>query len=193
MNIFEEIKSHVSMIDVARNYGLSLKKAGSRYKALCPFHKEDTPSLVIYEYSFCCYGCHTAGDAIKFVALLFNISNLEAAKKINDDFRIGLDIEGSKPTVLNTEESFKRDFMNGIHIWRNEALKTLSDLFQAISKILKCYDMETAWDDEEFPAYVQLKADLDRWTDTLIHGNAEEWFYVYKELTQKGVKIIETK
>lgn len=56
-----------------------LRKLGSRYTALCPFHNEDTPSFVIYpDNSFYCFGCQAHGDVIDFMKLLKNFDFKEA-------------------------------------------------------------------------------------------------------------------
>ena len=60
-----------------------LRRTGTRHIALCPFHKEKTPSFTIYpNNSFYCFGCHKGGDAIYFVMSLRECSFLEAIKHI---------------------------------------------------------------------------------------------------------------
>lgn len=56
----------------------------------CPFHKEKTPSLRVYEHGFYCFGCGAGGDIINFTARLFTLSNHEAAEKLDSDFGLGL-------------------------------------------------------------------------------------------------------
>ena len=48
---------------------ISLKRAGSNLKGLCPFHSEKTPSFTVYpaDNSFYCFGCGVGGNAITFV------------------------------------------------------------------------------------------------------------------------------
>ena len=48
---------------------VSLKRAGSNLKGLCPFHNEKTPSFTVYpaENSFYCFGCGVGGNAITFM------------------------------------------------------------------------------------------------------------------------------
>lgn len=48
---------------------ISLKRAGSNLKGLCPFHSEKTPSFTVYpqDNSFYCFGCGAGGDAISFI------------------------------------------------------------------------------------------------------------------------------
>lgn len=86
-SIYEQIKSLVTMDAVARHYGFEPNRS---HCIVCPFHREDTASLRIYENSFYCFGCGVGGDVIKFVSMLCNIGNSQAAIRINEDFGLGL-------------------------------------------------------------------------------------------------------
>ena len=57
-NVFAEIKSMLSMQEVARFYGLEMNRAGM---ACCPFHNDKNPSLKVYDDHFYCFGCGAAG------------------------------------------------------------------------------------------------------------------------------------
>ena len=59
------IDDNISIIDVAKSYGLEIKND----KCLCPFHDEENASLVFYPKtnSFFCFGCRKGGDVIEFV------------------------------------------------------------------------------------------------------------------------------
>ena len=48
---------------------VSLKRAGSNLKGLCPFHNEKTPSFTVYpaDNSFYCFGCGVGGNVITFI------------------------------------------------------------------------------------------------------------------------------
>ncbi|MRI83914.1 MAG: DNA primase [Nitratiruptor sp.] len=79
----ERLKSLVDIVDVIGNY-IELKKAGSNYKALCPFHDEKTPSFVVSpsRQRFHCFGCGVGGDVIQFVMEYEKLSYPEAIEKI---------------------------------------------------------------------------------------------------------------
>ena len=87
LNVFEEIKERLPMLDVVKFYGLQVGRSGM---ACCPFHNDKTPSMKIYPDHFYCFGCGESGDGTGFVAKLFGISQLEAAKKISYDFGLNL-------------------------------------------------------------------------------------------------------
>jgi len=79
----EQLKSVVDIVDVVGNY-IELKKAGSTYKALCPFHDEKTPSFVVspQRQMFHCFGCGVGGDAIRFVMEYEKLTFSEAVEKL---------------------------------------------------------------------------------------------------------------
>jgi len=68
----QEIKTRLSIDEAVNHYlpGVQLQKKGSRLWALCPFHREKTPSFCIYPAtnSFFCFSCHTGGDQIDLVS-----------------------------------------------------------------------------------------------------------------------------
>ena len=63
-----------------------LKRAGSTYKGLCPFHNERTPSFTVYPNtnSFYCFGCKNGGDAVTFIKNAENLDYMEAVKLLAD-------------------------------------------------------------------------------------------------------------
>jgi len=62
-------RANEDIVDVIRGYLPELKKAGKNWVALCPFHKEKTPSFGVVESKdfYYCQGCGASGDAVGFV------------------------------------------------------------------------------------------------------------------------------
>lgn len=82
MNLFEIVKQTVSSRQAAESFGLSVSRNGM---ALCPFHEDSSPSLLLDERYYC-FGCHATGDVIDFTARLLGIGKQEAAKKLAENF-----------------------------------------------------------------------------------------------------------
>ena len=72
--LVEAIKDRSDIVDLIGTY-VSLKRAGSNYNGLCPFHSERTPSFTVFpdNQSFFCFGCEAGGDAFTFVMRTENL------------------------------------------------------------------------------------------------------------------------
>ncbi len=81
--IIREIADKNDIYDVV-SQTVSLKKAGSSYIGLCPFHNEKTPSFSVSSKRgiFKCFGCGEGGDVIGFVMKNENLSFVEAVQKL---------------------------------------------------------------------------------------------------------------
>ena len=80
-NVIEEIKQKNSVIDVISNY-VTLKRSGSNYTGLCPFHNEKTPSFMASDAKqiFHCFGCGVGGDVVTFIRRIENLEYVDALK-----------------------------------------------------------------------------------------------------------------
>jgi len=78
-----EVQRATDIVQVIGEY-LPLKKAGSRYKALCPFHDEKTPSFMVNPTTqlFYCFGCHKGGNVFTFVMAQEKVDFPEALKML---------------------------------------------------------------------------------------------------------------
>ncbi|NPV37996.1 DNA primase [Brevinematales bacterium NS] len=92
-HIRDRILSKVSLVDVMEREGIKLVRRGRQYTALCPFHKEKTPSFSVNneEGLYYCFGCHAKGNAITFLREYKNLSYLEAmeylATMVHEDIK----------------------------------------------------------------------------------------------------------
>ena len=69
-SFLEDLKSHTDIVSVIGEV-VSLRKAGSTFKGLCPFHQEKTPSFNVNgdKGFFKCFGCGAGGDVVTFIEL----------------------------------------------------------------------------------------------------------------------------
>ena len=90
----EQIRAASDIVDVIGSY-FPLKRAGANFLALCPFHKEKTPSFNInpQRQIYRCFGCHKAGDVFKFVQDYENLSYPEAVRRLADRAGILLQVD----------------------------------------------------------------------------------------------------
>ena len=96
----ENLKSIIDIVDVIGNY-VQLKKQGSNYAALCPFHSEKTPSFVVSpsKQIFHCFGCGASGDAIKFIMDIEKLSYPQAIEKLANMYNFRLEYTSSNNFV----------------------------------------------------------------------------------------------
>ena len=83
--IYDTLKARVTVQQAAAHYGVRIGQNGM---CCCPFHSDKMPSMKINDTYYYCFGCHATGDVIDFTAILFNLSPLDAARKLATDFGI---------------------------------------------------------------------------------------------------------
>ncbi len=92
----ERIRAASDIVDVIGAH-LPLKKAGANFVALCPFHKEKTPSFSVnpHRQIFHCFGCHKGGDVFTFVKEYENIGFMDAVRRLADRAKIPVELDQS--------------------------------------------------------------------------------------------------
>ena len=68
MNLFQNVKYGVNCRETAEWYGVFVNRQG---KALCPFHNDRHPSLLVADDHYYCFACGAHGDVIDFAANFF--------------------------------------------------------------------------------------------------------------------------
>ena len=86
-NISEEyinaLKSKIDITDLISSY-VQLKRSGSTFRGLCPFHNEKTPSFMVSpsKQIFKCFGCGKGGNVLTFMQEIERIDFWDAVKEL---------------------------------------------------------------------------------------------------------------
>ena len=183
MNIFQEMKERVTARQVAEKYGLKVRQNGM---ACCPFHNDKHPSMKIGR-NYYCFACGAKGDAVNYVAILFGLSQFEAAKKINEEFKQGILIGKpeakrkqnsgvNKKEKVPTKEERIRFVRKKIDKWVKDATNVLLRYLQWMEfwkKFYKPESMEAEWN-PLFVEALQNESKISYLVDMLMFGTDEE-------------------
>src|ERR1051325_8672915 len=159
----EQIRAASDIVDVIGSY-LPLKRAGANFVALCPFHKEKSPSFNVnpHRQIFHCFGCHKGGDVFTFVKEYESLDFVEAVKRLADRAKIPLEYEQGaggpetkhlKDTLLQIHEQITQRWQNCL---ANEAA----------GQVARDYLKKRGVSDEAIKLF-RLGAAPDSWDDTV--------------------------
>ena len=97
MILFKTVKESITVKQAAALYGLPITTTGM---TRCPFHEDHTPSMKLNDAYYYCFGCGATGDVIDLTARIFDLSSLQAARKMAQDFGLGPDKPPSGAVAL---------------------------------------------------------------------------------------------
>ncbi|RAX57620.1 DNA primase [Helicobacter monodelphidis] len=103
----ESIEELNRIVDITDIIGLHLEliKSGSHYKAICPFHDEKTPSLVITPIKnlYYCFGCGAHGNVFHFLMEYEKLTFQEAVEKVARFYHFSLQYTQQRNPVLKSD------------------------------------------------------------------------------------------
>src|SRR5882762_4866229 len=87
----DDLRMQANILQVVQEY-VPLKRAGTTYKGLCPFHGEKTPSFHVNPERgfFHCFGCGLGGDVFKFLELHEKVGFQDAVRMLAQKFGVAL-------------------------------------------------------------------------------------------------------
>ncbi|PIR58679.1 MAG: DNA primase, partial [Candidatus Pacebacteria bacterium CG10_big_fil_rev_8_21_14_0_10_56_10] len=97
MSQVQDVKQAIDILEVI-GQRLQLQRAGSNYKAVCPFHSEKTPSFFVNQdlQRYKCFGCGRSGDALSFLQEYEGMTFGEALEQLAD--QAGITLERFRPS-----------------------------------------------------------------------------------------------
>ncbi|WP_028323123.1 CHC2 zinc finger domain-containing protein [Desulfatirhabdium butyrativorans] len=173
----------VSLADVVTSRGIELKPSGpGRWRALCPFHGERTPSFFVYENSnrYHCFGCGESGDAIDFVRRLEGCTFKDAVERLT----------GQSPGRYKRDPVAirKRQAVSGFRRWEATYSDFLSHWRGAAGRMIMRDGPEKMDENAEL---IRLLGVVDQQLEILASGDDRRKFTLFKAIqTGEGMDYV---
>lgn len=181
-DIFREVRERIDMQEVAEGYGFQVNRMGF---IPCPFHNEKTASLKVFpgNRGWHCFGCHQGGSVIDFVCKYFELSPFDAARKLNQDFRLGLPLDHT-PTAEEQKEVQRRrrtaEAYKLFEAWRSDTINRLNACYREGHLALKYLtDLDHLTDQQALA--IREQATVEYFSDILSAGTMDEQMAVFRD------------
>ena len=111
----QRVSESTDIVDLIGSY-FPLKRAGTSYRAVCPFHREKTPSFHVTpaRQSFHCFGCGAGGGALRFVMDYEHVDFPSAVRRLAQ--RAGIPIVESESTEAESQMHSLRQRLLALHV-----------------------------------------------------------------------------
>ena len=171
--MFDEIKQNITARQAAEFYGVHINRQG---KAECLWHSPDKDPSLSFKKNYCyCFVCGKGGSSIDITAALFGLSPLEAAKKLNEDFRLGLSAAPSPPPVIQ-ERQRQRSIEAAFDKWIDNSINTMAEYY----RLLQTARLEPNADDPLFAESLQESCTVEYYLEFLRQAGTEDKALFYK-------------
>lgn len=131
-NVLDEIRDRADIVDLIGEY-VDLKRSGSNYMGLCPFHSEKTPSFSVSPSKsiFKCFGCGVGGDVITFIMKRENLSFPEAVEFLADKYNVRLEVykDENKEAREKRNRLYEINREAGLHFLKNYQVSQKAQLY----------------------------------------------------------------
>ena len=172
MSAFDEARERVSALDAARFYGMDFR--GN--KARCCFHNDNRPSMSFRGNRFKCFACGASGSSIDLTAQLLGLSPVEALKRLNTDFSLGLDLDGKPdPAAVQERQELSAEHAE-FETWRENFIRDLCKVHRRAHTAL----MERRELNDAEAEAVRHMAEAEYYCD-LLDGTPKQQAAVYRD------------
>lgn len=178
---FAAIRDCVPAVEVAHRYGMEFDRTGK--KARCIFHDDHDPSMTFKDGRFRCWSCGAAGDSLDLTAQLFGLTVTEAARRLNEDFRLSLEIYREPTTEERRAAQEQRvitEEWQAFEKWREAFVHRLDLVYRRGHLALK---HEHDLTDGEAAAVLNMTR-AEYLADELSTGSAKSQAEIYKQRRQ---------
>ncbi len=113
-HMIDQVRQSTDIVELIQSY-LPLKRAGTNFRALCPFHNEQTPSFNVHPQKqiFHCFGCGVGGDVFKFVMLRENLNFIEAVRLLAR--RAGIELQEQQASGEAAASVSRKEVLYQLH------------------------------------------------------------------------------
>ena len=169
--IIHQVRDTADIVDFVQQ-ATPLKLAGARYKGLCPFHREKTPSFTVDRAKglFYCFGCGTGGDVFKFLMLTERFTFPEAVEHVAA--RYGIELPKKKKAQKESDKD---------------------DLYEVLDDASEAFHQALEWGENAAKKYLDERGVEGEIIKRYGFGFApDSWDYILRRLGQKhGEKRLE--
>ena len=122
-NSIQQILSRIDIVDIVGGF-IKLKKRGTNYLGLCPFHNEKSPSFTVSPAKeiYKCFGCGRSGNSISFLMEHEKYSYVEALRWLANKYNVEIEETEASPEV-----KIKQQVAESLHIINGFAQKFFED------------------------------------------------------------------
>lgn len=167
MTLFEAVADRVTAKQAAELYGMEFGRNG---RCKCIWHNDHRPDLSFHGNRCHCFACGNGGDSIALTAQLFSLNMMGAAKKLNADFRLGLDVDAPTTADDISEVQRRRQEDQARRAEYNRQWAYLCDVVhEADQRISQFHADDKAWDNPEFLNALRARTMADQHLDVMKH------------------------
>src|SRR5690349_6073226 len=122
-NSIQQILGRIDILDVVGEF-VKLKKRGTNYLGLCPFHNEKTPSFTVSPAKeiYKCFGCGKSGNSISFIMEHEKYSYVEALKWLAAKYNVQIE-----ETNVSPEQKIQHQVADSLYVINSFAQNFFSE------------------------------------------------------------------
>jgi hypothetical protein len=177
-----QVRERVSAEEAARFYGLPFNNRGW---AKCCFHNDNHPSMSFKNGRFHCWVCDLSGDSIDFTARFFGLSKIEAIRKLNADFCLGLSLD-RQPSEREKRAAARHKQLSDAHKifekWRESFTLKLIEAIREGNEAAKAPSVEAMTNRQA--AFLKNQSYFEYILELLQFGSPEEQLDIFQNRGQ---------